>query len=82
MTPEAKQKMYQQLSQSFPEEAIERTDAPCHGQGLFHYRYKSRHRRDARGGWRRLHAGAFVGVPGFPFAHVCRPTRPKVATAK
>ena len=33
MTPEAKKKLYQQLSQPFPEEAIERTDGRVTGKG-------------------------------------------------
>lgn len=33
MTPEAKRKIYQQLSQPFPEEAIERTDGRVTGKG-------------------------------------------------
>ena len=33
MTPEAKKRMYQQLSQPLPEEAIERTDGRVTGKG-------------------------------------------------
>ena len=33
MTPESKKKIYQQLSQPFPEEAIERTDGRQTGKG-------------------------------------------------